>query len=200
MYGEPRAFIDDAGASKFDRNIHDLNLWLDERNDWLLTRPAMKIIGGVLAALIILGAVLALPAWRRQRADGRWLRVDRPDRRDDVDRAVAAADAGSTNFVIAATVLRDLAQLALSRVTGASDPLFTITEGELVQRVTAARGARAGASLARVHRRLRGLPSRTQAIAPWSGAHLDRDAYERLHEDVMDLYRNLALDQTPKTT
>lgn len=191
MYGDPKPFIDDAGASAFDREIHDLNHWLEERNDWLLTRPAMRVLGGVLAALLVLGAALTLPAWRRQQADGRWLRVDRPPRKDDLERAVAAADAGSDNFVIAATVLRDLAQLALARVTGKSDPLFTVGEGELVDLVTRARGPRAGAALARVHRRLRGLPSRTQAAAPWSGAHLARRDFERLHDDVMELHASL---------
>jgi hypothetical protein len=191
MYGDPRPYIDDAGASDFDRKVHDLNHWLEERNDWLLTQPAMRILGGVLAALLLLGAALTLPAWRRQQADGRWLRVERPARRDDLERAVAAADAGSDNFVVAATVLRDLAQRALIRVTGASDPLFTMTEGALVQQVTAACGATAGAALARVHRRLRALPSRSQAAAPWSGAHLSRREYDRLHDDVMALYESL---------
>jgi hypothetical protein len=189
MYGDPRPFIDDAGASHFDRKVHDLNHWLEERNDWLLTLPAMRVLGGVLAALLVLGAALTLPAWRKSQADGRWLRVERPPRRDDLERAVEAADAGGDNFVIAATVLRDLVQTALSRVTGVSDPLFTVGERELVERLADKRGARAGAALARVHRRLRGLPGRSQAAAPWSGAHLARREFERLHEDVMELYQ-----------
>jgi hypothetical protein len=197
MYGEPRSFIDDAGASPFDRKIHDLNHWLEERNDWLLTVPAMRILGGILAFGVVIAAGLTLPFWRRHQADGRWLRVDRPARKDDLERAVAAADAGSDNFVIAATVLRDLAQFALTRVTGKSDPLFTVSERELVTQVTAARGAPAGAALARVYRKLRGLPSRSQAAAPWSGAHLSRREFERLHDDVMDLYDGLD-DQAPR--
>jgi len=191
MYGDPRPYIDDAGASTFDRKMHDVNHWLEERNDWLLTQPAMRILGGVLGALLLLGAAITLPAWRRQRADGRWLRVERPMRRDDLERAVAAADAGSDNFVVAATVLRDLAQRALVRVSGVADPLFTIGEPELVRQISAACGPRAGTALARVHRRLRALPSRSQAAAPWSGAHLGRREFERLHDDVMALYDSL---------
>jgi hypothetical protein len=191
MYGDPRPFIDDAGASKFDRKIHDLNHWLEERNDWLLTLPAMRVLGGVLAALLVLGAALTLPAWRKNQADGRWLRIDRPPRADDLERAVDAADAGGDNFVIAATVLRDLVAHAVMRVTGVADPLFTVGERELVERVTAARGAPAGAGLGRVPRRLRKLPPRSQAAAPWSGAHLARREFERLHEDVMELYQFL---------
>jgi len=191
MYGDPKPYIDDAGASKFDRQMHGLNAWLEERNDWLLTQPAMRVLGGLLALALLIGAALTLPAWRKSNADGRWLRVDRPPRRDDLERAVDAADGGSDNFVVAATVLRDLAQLALSRVTGTPDPLFTVGEAELVQRVSLARGAPAGAALARVHRRLRGLPSRTQAAAPWSGAHLGRRDFEQLHDDVMALYESL---------
>ena len=191
MYGDPKPYIDDAGASSFDRQIHDLNSWLEGRNDWLLTMPAMRVIGGLLAALLLLGAFLTLPAWRKNVADGRWLRVDRPARKDDLERAVDAADGGSDNFVIAATVLRDLAQHALARVTATPDPLFSVSEAELIQRVSAARGARAGAALARVHRRLRALPSRTQAAAPWSGTHVARRDFEQLHDDVMALYESL---------
>lgn len=192
MYGDPRPFIDDAGASRFDRRVHDLNAWLEETNDWLLTMPAMRILGGVLAVLIVLAAALTLPAWRRHVADGRWLRVERPARRDDLERAVEAADRGSDNFVIPATVLRDLAQLALTRVTGLGDPLYSVGEAELVRRVSDARGEHAGRALLKVHRRLRALPSRTQAAAPWSGAHLARREFERLHDDVMDLYQSLS--------
>jgi hypothetical protein len=189
MYGDPRSYIDDGNASKFDRRIHDLNEWLRGRNDWLLTMPAMKVLGGVLATLLVLGAVLTLPGWRKNQADGRWLRIERPARLDDIERAVDAADAGGDNFVIAATVLRDLVQLGLQRVTGVSDPLFTLGEGELVEKLTAERGPKAGAALARVHRRLRALPSRSQAAAPWSGAHLARREFERLHDDAMELYQ-----------
>jgi len=191
MYGDPKSFIDDAGASPFDRKIHSLNNWLAERNDWLLTLPAMRIVGGILGLLIVIGAALTLPAWRRHQADGRWLKVERPPRKDDLERAVAAADAGGDNFVIAATALRDLASLALTRVIGRNDPLFTTGEAELVGLVTAARGPRAGAAMARCYRRLRGLPSRTQAAAPWSGSHLGRRDFEHLNDDVMDLYRSL---------
>lgn len=198
MYGDPKPYIDDAGASRFDRRIHDLNSWLEQGNDWLLTVPAMRVIGGLLAAILLLGAFLTLPAWRKNVADGRWLRVDRPARKDDLERAVEAADGGSDNFVIAATVLRDLAQHALARVTGTPDPLFSVGEAELVQRVAAAKGPTAGAALARVHRRLRGLPSRTQAAAPWSGIHVARRDFEQLHDDVMALYESLDGEATRK--
>jgi hypothetical protein len=191
MYGDPKPFIDDAGASPFDRKIHGLNSWLEASNDWLLTVPAMRVVGGLLAALLLVVAFVTLPAWRKNQADGRWLRVDRPARKDDLERAVEAADGGSDNFVIAATVLRDLAQLALQRVTGTPDPLFSLGEAELVQRVSAVKGPQAGAALARVHRRLRGLPSRTQAAAPWSGTHVARRDFEQLHDDVMALYESL---------
>ncbi|MCA9679740.1 MAG: hypothetical protein H6709_24530 [Kofleriaceae bacterium] len=191
MYGEPRPFIDDAGASSFDRKVHDLNHWLASRNDWLLTTGAMRGVGLALAALLVAGAILTLPFWRRHQADGRWLRVERPPRKDDLERAVAAADAGSDNFVVPATVLRDLAQAAIARVTGTADPLFTMSEHELVAAVTAARGQVAGTAMGRVYRRLRGLPSRSQAAAPWSGAHLSRREFDRLHDDVGDLQEAL---------
>ncbi len=191
MYGDPQPFIDDAGASKFDRKMHEINAFLGQNRYWLLTLPAMRIIGAILGLLVVVGAALTLPAWRRHQADGRWLRVDRPPRKDDLERAVEAADAGGDNFVIAATALRDLATLALTRITGRHDPLFLSTEAELVGMVTALRGPRAGHAMARTYRRLRALPTRTQAAAPWSGAHMSRRDFELLHDDVMDLYRSL---------
>src|SRR6185503_1687713 len=111
MYGDPKPFIDDAGASAFDRKMHELNAFLGQNRYWLLTLPAMRIVGAILGLLVVIGAALTLPAWRRHQADGRWLKVDRPPRKDDLERAVDAADAGGDNFVIAATALRDLATL-----------------------------------------------------------------------------------------
>ena len=191
MYGEPRSFIDDAGAGGVGRTIADLNRWLDESSEYLLTPPAMKVIALVLAALLGIALVIALPAWRRGRTDGRWLRFERPARRDQLARAVLAYDAGERNFLLPASVLRDVVQAALVRVTGTVDPLFSVGERELIGLVTAAKGAPAGAALSSVYRRLRALPSRSQAAAPWGGGSLSAGEFDQLHADVAALCRTL---------
>ncbi len=198
MFGEPRTFIDDAGMGAFGRSVAGVNRWLEQRNDWLLTPVAMRVIGGLLALALALLGIAAMPPWRRLPLDGRWLRLMRPERPADLPQIVAAHDdPGARNFLLPAAVLRDSAAAALARVTGTVDPLHQLPEPELVKRVTAARGAAAGAAVARLHRRLRGLPSRSQAAAPWSRGKISRRELHQLHADVTDLYRTLGDEPDP---
>ncbi len=198
MFGEPRPFIDDAGMGAFGRSIAGVNRWLEQRNDWLLTPVAMRVIGGLLAIALALLAIAAMPPWRRLPLDGRWLRLLRPDRPADLPRIVAAHDhRRARNFLLPAAVLRDGVAAALARVTGTVDPLHQLPERELVERVSEARGAAAGQALARVHRRLRALPARQQAAAPWSRGRVSRRELHDLHADVGDLYRTLGVDPDP---
>ena len=191
MYGEPKPFIDDAGAGPVGHTVADLNRWLDERNEYLLTTPAIRVL--VVALAVVLGgiALLALPPWRRGRSDGRWLRLERPAPRDDLSRAVLAYDQGESNHLLPATVLRDLVQGVLGRATGHPDPLYTVAERDLLALVAAARGPEARAALHKVYRRLRGLPSRSQAAAPWAAGFLSAGDFEHLHADVTALCRTL---------
>jgi hypothetical protein len=45
--------------------------------------------------------------------------------------------------------------------------------------------------MARVYKRLRALPSRSLASAPWGGGDLPRREFDRLYHDVSDLCRTL---------
>ena len=84
-------------------------------------------------------------------------------------------------------------------VTSPTEPLYTLPEAELVARVSAAKGTSAAVALARVYRRLRALPSRGQAAAPWSSGHLARRDFDALYRDVAALCRTLgaALTEAP---
>jgi len=82
-------------------------------------------------------------------------------------------------------------QSLLSNEIGAPEPLYTLPEAELTARVASARGTTASASLARVYKRLRALPSRGQAAAPWSTGQLPRREFDALYRDVADLCRTL---------
>ena len=195
MYGEPRPFIDDARAGEFGRSIADLNFWLSERRAWLLTPAAMQALAAVLAALLLLLAMVALPVRRGAKIDGAWLRFGRPVRRDEPHGLITEADQsggrGAGETLVIACILRDHVQVLLAGVTQRLEPLYTTPEPQLVNEVTAARGVVAGAALARVYRRLRALPSRGQASAPWGAGHLPRRDFDLLYRDVAELCRTL---------
>jgi hypothetical protein len=104
---------------------------------------------------------------------------------------VLAYDAGERNFLLPASVLRDVVQGILARITGRPDPLFAVGERELIGLVSAAKGPAAGRALAHVYKRLRALPSRTQAAAPWGGGTMSAGEFDVLHADARALCRTL---------
>jgi hypothetical protein len=191
MYGDPRPFIDDAKAGELGRSIADLNFWLSERRAWLLTPGAMKVLAVALALALLLLALFALPVRRGPRIDGAWLRFGRPGRRDEPHAVVLAAEHGGGSHLVVACVLRDHAQVLLADAIGRPEPLYTVPEAQLVAELSRLRGAHAGAALGRVYRRLRALPSRGQAAAPWSAGYLARRDFDTLHRDVAALCRTL---------
>ena len=191
MYGDPRPFIDDAKAGELGRTIADLNFWLSERRAWLLTQGAMKVLAVALAAALLLLALFALPVRRGPRIDGAWLRFGRPGRRDEPHAVVLQSEHGGGSYLVVACVLRDHVQVLLAEATGRAEPLYTVPEAQLVAELSRSRGPQAGAALGRVYRRLRALPSRGQAAAPWSAGHLARRDFDTLYRDVAALCRTL---------
>lgn len=191
MYGEPRPFIDDATASNLGRRIADLNFWLSELRAWILTPGAMKALGIALASILLVLAVIALPVRRGPKVDGAWLRFGRPQRRDEPHGLIAEADRSGGGTLVVACILRDHVQIVLAGVTGKLEALYSLSEAQLVGEVSAARGPMAGVAMARVYRRLKALPSRGQASAPWSAGHLPRRDFDLLYRDVAELCRTL---------
>ena len=194
LYGDPRPFIDDARAGEIGRSIADLNLWLDKRREWLLTPTAMKVLAATLAIALLFLALFALPVRRGPKIDGAWLRFGRPGRRDEPHGLVGAADRGAGSNLVLGCILRDHVQVLLAGVTGKTEPLYTLSEAQLVNEVSRQRGPASGVALTRVYRRLRALPSRGQASAPWSAGHLPRRDFDVLYRDVADLCRTLGAD------
>jgi hypothetical protein len=191
MYGDPQPFIDDPRGGATGRAIHALNQWLLARSEWLLTAGAMKAVAAGLAALLLVLAVAALPVRRGPRIDGAWLKFARPVRRDDAHALVASAESERGQLLVLACILRDQVQAYLAEATQHAEPLYTVPEAALVAEVSAAHGEHAGAALARVYKRLRALPSRSQAAAPWSSGALPRRDFESLYRDVAELCRTL---------
>lgn len=198
MYGDPPPFIADPRGGKVGHAIDELNYWLFMRREWLLTPGAMKALAGTLAALLLLLAVLALPVRRGPRIDGAWLRFGRPLRRDEPSALVASADAATGprargSYLVLACILRDqVQQLLAERLADAgTEPLYSLSENQLAAKLTDVVGPKASRALSRVYRRLRALPSRGQAAAPWSSGHLSRRDFDALYRDVADLCRTL---------
>ncbi len=200
MFGEPRSYIDDPHAGDLGRSIAALNFWLSERRAWLLTPAAMKVLAATLATLLLLLAMLALPIRRGPKIDGAWLRFARPIRRDEPHQLVADADRGGGSSLVLACMLRDHVQVLLAGITGRLEPLYTVPEPQLVADVSRTGGNQAGVALSRVYQRLRALPSRGQAAAPWSTAHLPRRDFDVLYRDVAELCRTLGSDLPTQPT
>lgn len=195
MYGDPQPFIDDPRGGKLGRSIAELNTWLWSRHEWLLTATAMKAVAGALAACLLFLAFVALPVRRGPRIDGAWLKFLRPMRRDDPHVLLESPD-GNGALLVLACILRDQVQLMLAEASNRPEALYTVPEAELIALVSAARGTMAGVALARVYRRLRALPSRGQAAAPWSAGSLTRRDFESLYSDVAELCRTLGHELT----
>jgi len=191
MYGEPPPFVADPRGGKVGRTVADFNTWLSQRRDWLLTAPAMKGLAATLAILLLLLAALALPVRRGPRIDGAWLRFGRPARRDEPYGLVTHADQRPGSYLVLACILRDQVQTLLGELLGQSEPLYAMTEAQLVKALTEVKGRDAASALSRLYRRLRALPSRSQAAAPWSSGHLARRDFDTLYRDVAELCRTL---------
>ena len=104
---------------------------------------------------------------------------------------VAAAEASTGGNLVLACILRDQLQAQLAEVLGTREPLYTLAEGELLAQLTAEKGNPAAVALSRLYKRLRALPSRGQAAAPWSAGHLARRDFDQLYKDAAELCRTL---------
>jgi hypothetical protein len=152
----------------------------------------------LVAALIALFALLALPLSRKKRLEGAWTRASPATLApDDFETIVARYDRGkqNTNYLLPASVIRDTVNSCLGRVLEQADPLYTLREQQIVQSLSRSRGRAAVSAYRRMHKRLKSLPSRVQAASPWSTGFVSRRDFERLHDDAQELY--LALGEEP---
>ena len=198
LYGEPRGLLDDGSlGGKVDSAMSDLNDWLDERNDYLITEGGLLALAVALALLIGLGSLVIMPLKRKNPLDGAWTRAaddTRPP--NDFERLVAQYDRPGTraSYSLPAAIMRDTVNAALERVLEHPEPLHSLDANALVHAIGSARG-NAAAELARpLIPRLKALPSRWQAASPWTVGYLSRREFERLHAEVQKLERALEGD------
>jgi hypothetical protein len=199
-YGEAsELFRDDSMGSLVSGLTTDLNRLLDEGNDYLLTSLALRVIAVLIAVLITLGVLMAVPSLRSDTLDGSWTRAPAPASVDaeGFEKLVARYDRSGqdTNFTLPAAVMRDSVNACLANLLDTPDPLYNATEQELVSAVRERCGADAAAAIQRVSKKLQALPSRAQAASKWGAGYLSRREFEQLHRDIDRLY--LALGQNP---
>jgi hypothetical protein len=191
MYGSPKPFIDDAKARPIDRDIAEVNRWLDERSAWLLTPVAMRGVALGLALLLLGLIFFALPLRRGTIIDGGWLRFARPARRDEPRHLVRSAD-GGRDLLISACLLRDHVQRVLSEALRKAEPFFSMPQADLLNAVRTQFGGDAEHQLASLYGRLKALPSRGQAAAPWSNSgQLSKTDFDSLFTAAQELCRSL---------
>lgn len=189
LYGEPETSLDDGTVAGTMGNIlGELNRWLDERNDYLLTAPGILAVAIILAILIALVAVASLPLKRKGLFDGSWTRPSAvvnngisPGAIADFAAIVNAHDSNAKqNFLLPATVIRDTVDARLSRLLGEPEPLHSRKTDSLMHAVAEKVGPNAAHALEPLCRSVRSLPSREQAASPWSTGHVSRAELERL--------------------
>lgn len=200
VYGEPPEMApDNSVQSAVSGATSDVNRWLDEGNDYLLTEVALRVVGVLLAALVAFLALLLVPSLRNDSLDGAWTRPPAPETAEveGFEKIVARYDRSQrdTSFMLPAAVLRDTVNAILARVLGTPDPLYNADEQELLRTVREQCGATAAEALQRVIKRLQELPSRVQAASQWGAGYLSRRDFEQLHRDIDRLY--LAIGQDP---
>lgn len=195
MYGEPAARLDDGTVrGNLASMLNDFNRWLEERNDYLLTEPGMRAVGVILAGLVGLFALLCLPFLRKALMDGAWTKARTSHMPlDDFEEILSRYDRSEkisrkTNFLLAATVLRDAINNLLARVLEVPDPLYHLSEEEIGKGLVMKRGQLAKNTFRPLYKKLKPLPSRAQAASPWSTGFMSKRDFDRLYEDAVELY------------
>jgi hypothetical protein len=103
----------------------------------------------------------------------------------------ASAQRANEPHLISACLLRDRVQALVSEALGKDEHRPALGEPQLTEVVRTEKGAAAAAAYARVAERLRKLPSRGQAAAPWGGGFMSKREFDALYDDCAALCRNL---------
>ena len=199
MYGDPRPFIDDPRGRQgrpLDRRPQRVAVGAPRvaahaRRDEGARRVARDRCCSLLALARAAGP--PRPAHRRRVAAVRPARAARRAARAGRRRP---SNGGGSNLVLAC-ILRDQVQRLLADALGKRRAALHRARAQLVAAAVATRRApQAGAALARVYKRLRALPSRGQAAAPWSAGPPRAPRFRALYRDVAELCRTLGAPLT----
>jgi len=192
--GEPAHHDDGTAGGRVDAMMGDLNDWLYERNNYLLTRNGLVVLSVLIAMALAALAALAVPGRRRTDLDGSWTRAAPAGRpTGDFESLVGYFDAKGrrASFLFPAAVLRDHVNTRLAQLLGRPEPLFASSADGLRDEIRRHAGDRAMEAFELVERRLRALPTRMQAASPWSVGYLSAREFDQLCRDVDEFERTL---------
>jgi hypothetical protein len=197
--GRPEDARDDRSTDgTFDSVLKDFDNWLEELNEYLLTKTSLRVLAAAFALIVALLAAASLPLARKAKLDGAWIRAgDSAVALDSFEAVISYYDTDDArrNFALPAAVLRDSVNTQLAEVLEHSDPLFGLPETELYARVETARGREAVIHLRAIYTTLKALPTREQAASGLANASVARREFERLHSGAERLYRSLSEPQ-----
>ncbi|HWM88619.1 MAG TPA: DUF4350 domain-containing protein [Kofleriaceae bacterium] len=193
MLGEPSRMLGEGGPGGVVGLLGDFNRWLLGLNEYLLTETGMRVLAAGIALLIAGVALVWLPRARQTPLDGSWTRArGGPPELPGPEQVLAEVDRpGRRSYALPAAVVRDSINARLALLTGHPDPLHGMPEHDLYaaleSRVPRAAIQKLGALYASLH----ALPSRSQAVSPWTAPFYPQRDFERLNAAANQLYRSL---------
>ena len=172
-----------------------LNEWLGEINQYVVTQSTARgltLLAASCLAFLLLGIV---PLRSKSELDGNWTRA-RPLMAGSKapDQIVAMFDkttGARTSFLLPAAALRDGVARRLGEDLGYDDPFHGVPEHVLYRELETRNGDGAVRRLRPLYRQLKNLPSRSQADVNWDGRFISEREFERLSDQVAQLYRSL---------
>jgi hypothetical protein len=191
LAGVPRNQHDDGtwrgGASV---KVATVDRFLDELNRWLFTARSLRIVTVIFAVLLGLLAFFTLPANRQRPLDGSWTK---PGAEELGHLTQTYESAGSrTNFLLPAAIQRDNVNTALELALNTEDPLFALTEQQLIAATHRMLGLNTSLALKDLLPKLRNIPQRAQAASHWEPRFLGRAEFETIHHTATRLFDQLA--------
>jgi hypothetical protein len=199
LLGVPSLRFDDGTfRGSVANTLRDLDMWLEELNEYLLADSSMRALAAVAALALALLAAVLLPLRRRAELDGAWIRATpyvagaAPQHALDLFALVERYDHARprANYLLPAAIVRDSVAALLEDRLGVADPLAHLRAPELLDQVEARLGASARAEVAAIHASLRATPTRAQAAAAWRGRTVTQREFDRLYEHATRLLNN----------
>lgn len=194
LSGKPRNQYDDGtlngAASVF---AADVDGWLDQLNTWLLTAWGLRMVTVLFASLLCIGVFISIPKKRPRPLDGAWTQASSPEQQSSlVSAAKRQKSIGPrTSYLLPAAMARDNINTALEHLLEETDPLFSLSEKELLSQCRTRGNAEITSTLQSLLPRLRNIPQRAQAAAHWQPRHLGLGELEKIHTLSLALFDQL---------